>query len=268
MVKRELFDFNIGQIANSGQCFRINETGTNEFSVVAFGKWLQVSQDENMVIFDCDDTEYQAIWRPYFDLDMDYQAFKSAVPKEDVYLQNAIAAGAGIRILRQELWETIVSFIISQQNNIKRIKKCVESLCTQFGAPFTDKHGETQYAFPTAERLAVCTVEEMSLCKLGYRAKYIISAAAQVVSGKVDLQAVLQMDYIAARNELMKLTGVGIKVSECICLYALHHIHAFPIDTHIKQMLDAHYPNGFPMEQYEGFAGVMQQYGFYYELGI
>ena len=98
------------------------------------------------------------------------------------------------------------------------------------------------------------------------RAKYILAAARQAASGEVDLDAVRRMDYAHAKAELMRLSGVGVKVAECICLFALHHIDAFPVDTHIRQMLDEHYPKGFPLQRYKGFAGVMQQYAFYYEL--
>lgn len=104
--------------------------------------------------------------------------------------------------------------------------------------------------------------------RLGYRAKYICAAARQVASGAVDLEAVRHMDYAHAKAELLRLTGVGIKVAECICLFALYHIDAFPVDTHIRQMLGAHYPKGFPLKRYKGFAGVMQQYAFYYELSL
>ena len=109
---------------------------------------------------------------------------------------------------------------------------------------------------------------DLAPVRLGYRAKYICAAARQVASGAVDLEAVRHMDYAHAKAELLRLTGVGIKVAECICLFALHHIDAFPVDTHIRQMLDAHYPKGFPLKRYKGFAGVMQQYAFYYELSL
>lgn len=121
-------------------------------------------------------------------------------------------------------------------------------------------------AFPTAERLAACTADDLAPVRLGYRAKYILAAARQAASGEVDLDAVRRMDYAHAKAELMRLSGVGVKVAECICLFALHHIDAFPVDTHIRQMLDEHYPKGFPLRRYKGFAGVMQQYAFYYEL--
>ena len=266
MTERTIPDFDLDQIARSGQCFRFRPLGERHYALVAGSRYLEVSQQEQTVRFDCPEEEFEAVWRPYFDLDADYGRYKSAVAKRDKYLQSAVAAAGGLRILRQELWETIVCFIISQQNNIARITKCVENLCLLFGETCYNKSKQVYNAFPSAERLAACTADELAPIRLGYRAKYIVAAARQVASGEVDLDAVRRMDYAHAKAELMRLTGVGVKVAECICLFALHHIDAFPIDTHIRQMLDAHYPKGFPLRRYKGFAGVMQQYAFYYEL--
>ena len=266
MTERTIPDFDLDQIARSGQCFRFRPLGERYYALVAGGRYLEVSQQGQTVRFDCPEEEFEAVWRLYFDLDADYGRYKSAVAKRDKYLQSAVAAGGGLRILRQELWETIVCFIISQQNNIARITKCVENLCLLFGETCYNKSKQVYNAFPSAERLAACTADELAPIRLGYRAKYILAAARQVASGEVDLDAVRRMDYAHAKAELMRLTGVGVKVAECICLFALHHIDAFPIDTHIRQMLDAHYPKGFPLRRYRGFAGVMQQYAFYYEL--
>lgn len=266
MTERSIPDFDLDQIARSGQCFRFRPLGERHYALVAGSRYLEVSQQGQTVRFDCPEDEFEAVWRPYFDLDADYGRYKSAVAKRDKYLQSAVAAAGGLRILRQELWETIVCFIISQQNNIARITKCVENLCLLFGETCYNKSKQVYNAFPSAERLAACTADELASIRLGYRAKYIVAAARQVASGEVDLDAVRRMDYAHAKAELMRLTGVGVKVAECICLFALHHIDAFPIDTHIRQMLDAHYPKGFPLRRYKGFAGVMQQYAFYYEL--
>ena len=266
MTERTIPDFDLDQIARSGQCFRFRPLGERHYALVAGGRYLEVSQQGQTVRFDCPEDEFEAVWRPYFDLDADYGRYKNAVAKRDKYLQSAIAAAGGLRILRQELWETIVCFIISQQNNIARITKCVENLCLLFGETCYNKSKQVYNAFPSAERLAACTADELAPIRLGYRAKYIVAAARQVASCEVDLDAVRRMDYAHAKAELMRLTGVGVKVAECICLFALHHIDAFPIDTHIRQMLDAHYPKGFPLRRYKGFAGVMQQYAFYYEL--
>ena len=266
MTERILPDFDIGQIARSGQCFRFRLLDEGRWALAAGGRYLEISQQGQRVTFDCPAEEFETVWRPYFDLDADYGRYKAAVAARDRYLQRAVAAAGGLRILRQELWETIVCFIISQQNNIARITGCVERLCERFGAPCTSRDGKAYFAFPTAARLAACTADDLAPIRLGYRAKYILTAARQVVSGEVDLEAVRQMDYAHAKAALMRLSGVGVKVAECICLFALHHIDAFPVDTHIRQMLDAHYPKGFPLRRYKGFAGVMQQYAFYYEL--
>ena len=266
MTERTIPDFNIDQIARSGQCFRFRPLGEGHYALVAGGRYIEISQQGQTVRFNCSEDEFETIWRPYFDLDADYGRYKRAVAKRDKYLQSAIATGGGLRILRQELWEVIVCFIISQQNNIPRITKCVENMCSLFGETCYNRSEQVYNAFPTAERLAACTAEDLAPVRLGYRAKYILAAARQAASGEVDLDAVRRMDYAHAKAELMRLSGVGVKVAECICLFALHHIDAFPVDTHIRQMLDEHYPKGFPLRRYKGFAGVMQQYAFYYEL--
>lgn len=171
--------------------------------------------------------------------------------------------GFGIRILRQDLWEMIVSFLISQQNNIVRIRRCIDNISRRYGRKLQP---EELYAFPTPEELAEATEEELRECNLGYRAKYVLRAARDVVSGTVSLEKIAGMDYPEAREELLKLYGVGEKVADCICLFALHQLQAFPVDTHIRQALDQHYKKGFPKRRYRGMEGIMQQYIFYFEL--
>ncbi len=173
---------------------------------------------------------------------------------------------AGIRILRQDLWETLITFIISQQNHIPRIKKCVETLCERYGEKYVSRERVSYFAFPSAQRLAQCSEQELFQAGLGYRARYIQKTAQAVASGEIDLQEISRMPYEEAKKTLLQCSGVGKKVADCICLYALHHMDAFPIDTHIQQMLTTHYPGGFPFERYKGYSGVLQQYGFFYEL--
>lgn len=268
MISCRLPDFDIEQIAASGQCFRFRRQGEGRYSLIAGGKWLEIEQNGDTVGFSCGEDEFEAFWRNYFDLNADYGRYKAKVALRDSYLQAAVQTGSGLRILRQDVWETVICFIISQQNNIPRITKCVENLCALFGEPKVNAHGETYYAFPTAERLAQCTPDDLAPVTLGYRAKYICATARQIATGAVELDRIRRMKYADAKAELLRLTGVGVKVAECICLFGLHHIDAFPVDTHIRQMLDAHYPKGFPLSRYKGFAGVMQQYAFYYELQI
>jgi len=261
--------FSIRQIAESGQCFRMNElTGEKAgiVAVVAFGNYLELHQDGNRIFFDCTQAEDDSIWRAYFDLETDYAAVIKGIDTADAYLASAAAFGAGIRILHQELWEMIVSFIISQQNNIKRIRKCIQLLCEKYGEKKTAKNCVVYEAFPTPYALSRASVEELYACNLGYRSRYIHETANAVVRKEIDLESLSALDYEAANKELLKLCGVGKKVADCICLFALHKTEAFPRDTHINKVLATQYPDGFPFEKYGVNSGILQQYLFYYDL--
>lgn len=254
-------NFSIGQICESGQCFRMRPLEDGRFHLIAGGRRLELEQDEEAVVFHCGQQEYEDFWRYYFDLDTDYSAYMDAISEKDRYLRNAAAFGSGIRILNQDLWEMTVSFIISQQNNIKRIRKCIDTVCEHYG---TRRDGF--YEFPTPEQLAAASEDELRSYGLGYRSRYLVGTAKMAAAGEVDLERIKELDYAGAREELLKLPGVGGKVADCICLFGLHHLDAFPVDTHIKQVLEAHYPKGFPKRKYKGFRGVLQQYIFYYDL--
>lgn len=292
MIKTKISDFSIQQISESGQCFRMVQVAESRYALVAFGKYLEVEQVGDEFLFACTREEYDGIWREYFDLDNDYGRYKDKVSEQDIYLSEAVSFGSGIRILHQDVWEMLISFIISQQNHIKRIRKCIETLCERYGEKKyithcldseKNKSGNTDqedndikrcgdvnssayYTFPDVQALAAVSEEELRACNLGYRSRYIVNTARSILWGDVNLDAVKEMDYRRARGELLKLCGVGEKVADCICLFGLHHLDAFPVDTHIRKAMDEHYPAGFPFERYAGYAGVMQQYIFYYDL--
>ena len=304
MVERELEHFKLGQICRSGQCFRMErETGVSGsgakepisggsrytdnvagmsypgslehdcpnpddgiYRILAGYRSLRVEQQGSRFRFSCSEEDMEAFWAGYFDLDRDYGAFMSRINPRDSYLLHAAGAGSGIRILRQDLWEMIVSFLISQQNNIVRIRRCIRNLCETYGERIEDPEGRVYYAFPLPQALAGLEEDALKACNLGYRSRYVVRAARSVVSGELDLGAVGQMPYRKAREELLKLFGVGEKVADCICLFSLHHLEAFPVDTHISQALAAHYKRGFPHRRYKDIQGVLQQYMFYYEV--
>ena len=269
MIKIVTQDLSIRQIAESGQCFRLNRLTEERYALVAHGRYLEVEQRGDELRFFCTQEEYDEIWQQYFDMENDYGRYRSAVAKEDTYLAQAAAFGSGIRILQQDVWEMLISFIISQQNNIKRIRKCIETICERYGEQrtFESETGKgIYYTFPGAEALAQATEEELRACNLGYRSRYIVDTSNSIVNGEVDLDSLRKMGYKQARGELLKLSGVGEKVADCICLFGLHHMDAFPVDTHIRKAVDEHYPSGFPFDRYTGYAGVMQQYIFYYDL--
>lgn len=267
MVTKTIPHFDLAQIWQSGQCFRMTQVDETHFQVIAGDQFLEVEQVQAATYrFFCTDEEFEMFWKGYFDLETDYSGYIEAINPRDRYLLNAAAFGFGIRILRQDLWEMIVSFLISQQNNIVRIRRCIQNICEAYGEERAAPDGTKYHGFPTPEALAVLEDDDLKLCNLGYRSKYVVRAAKSVVSGEIDLDKIRQMNYKKTREELLKLFGVGEKVADCICLFGLHHLQAFPVDTHINQALNAHYKRGFPKRRYHGFQGVMQQYIFYYEL--
>ena len=247
-------DLDLRHIYESGQCFRWEPLGQDTYRIPAFGRTLTVRQTDGVFDFSCGAGEFDALWRSYFDLDTDYAAIKARVAPRDAYLQAAVAYGWGMRILRQDLWEVIVSFIVSQNNNIPRIRKNLRDLCAMQGG-----------AFPTPAALAAAQPETLRALGLGYRAEYLCAAGAHFTQAGA-LDALRAMSDPEAHTALRAVKGVGPKVADCICLFGLHHVDAFPVDTHVKQILSAHYPKGFPFRRYAGCAGILQQYMFYYDL--
>ena len=177
----------------------------------------------------------------------------------------AAAYAGGIRILQQEPWEALCTFILSQNNNIPRIRGLTEKLCASFGEAV-----EGGFAFPRPERLADCTEEELRALGLGYRARYLVRLTAEVeAAGYEDWARRLRAaGSEEAMERLTGLYGVGKKVAQCVCLFGLHQVDAFPVDTHIRRVLEAHYPAGFDLERYKGYGGILQQYLFYYDLAV
>ena len=269
MVKITSSNFSITQICQSGQCFRMNEMeaqGGQRVSLVAHGRYMEILQSGDDICFDCTQEEYDTLWKHYFDMETDYAGIIAGIDADDQYLMSAAAFGKGIRILRQDLWEMIISFIVSQQNNIKRIRRCINLLCERYGEKRVSGNGTVYYDFPTPQALANATLEDLYACNLGYRSRYIHETASYVWQGCIDLDKLYDMDYIGAKDELLKLCGVGTKVADCICLFALHKTDAFPKDTHINKVLAAQYPGGFPFDKYVDCSGILQQYIFYYDL--
>ncbi len=265
-MERIVDHFSLAQICQSGQCFRMNARGENRYALIAGSHYLEVEQQGGKSVFYCEEAEFEDFWTSYFDLETDYVSYMEKISPDDAYLRAAAEFGSGIRILRQDLWEMIVSFLISQQNNIVRIRRCIENICAGYGEKLTNARGEEYHGFPTPQALAELEEDALMACNLGYRSKYVVRAAGSVVRGECDLEALLTLSYPQAREELLKLFGVGGKVADCICLFGLHHLEAFPVDTHIRQALEKHYRQGFPVERYQGCQGVLQQYIFYYEL--
>lgn len=241
-----------------GQAFRWKEE--NGYWIgIAFGKKLKIKEENgDIILFDTSKEDFENIWFDYFDLGRDYGKIISDI-KSDETLKKASSFGNGIRILNQEPFETLCSFIISQNNNIPRIKGIIDRLCKKYGK----KIDENFYSFPDAETLAKLTVEDLNDIRMGFRAKYIIDAAQKISNKEVNLNELFSPDIDSARETLMKIKGVGPKVADCTLLFSLKHFDAFPKDVWIKRAMEILFPNGLP-ECAKNYGGIVQQYIFYY----
>ena len=265
IVRPENFD--IEQIFNCGQCFRFNrvENAPDEFCGVAMGKYIRVSQDSDTVTFhNVTEEEFHDIWHNYFDLNTDYNRISQSF-SDDETLTKAAAFASGIRILRQDKWETLCSFIISQNNNIPRIKGIIDNLSAKYGKHKGFFDGKERFAFPTAEALFNAGVDELFAMKTGFRAKYIYDAAQRVSEGKINLDTIDKLKLDEAVSTLTEIKGVGPKVALCTLLFGFARHNAFPIDVWVKRILEKYYSQNIPSHFKEANAGIAQQYLFYYE---
>ena len=254
-------DFDLAETFNCGQCFRWNQTGETTFTGVAFNHVIDVFKEKNRLVLQGNKVEenFESIWKGYFDLDFDYKKVKLHLSQLDDNLAVACQYAPGIRILHQEPWEALCSFIISQNNNIPRIKGIIERFCELFGEEI--KPGF--FSFPSCETVASLGVNELAKIRCGFRDKYILDAARKVASGVVSFESIKTLPLNEARSELMKIKGVGPKVAECTLLYGFHRLEAFPVDVWMKRALDTFFPGKDPAF-FGSFAGIAQQYIFHY----
>ena len=267
----EADNFDIEQTFDCGQCFRFAKTENGSYSGIAHNRRITLEKRNNgLFISEMSMDEFNETWLNYLCLNMDYNPIKSAIATDDIII-NAIKYASGIRILRQDLWETIISFIISQNNNIPRIKKIIENMCRSFGTCLNDN----DYLFPTLSQLEHVTNQQLKDIGLGYRDEYIIDAVNKIASGTIDLDELKSYDTQKARNVLMSIKGVGGKVADCILLFSLSRYEVCPHDVWIKRIFKERYnlktvneKNGYELAtgKWGKYAGIAQQYLFYYEI--
>ena len=268
-------NFHIGDILECGQCFRFEEIEDMHYMLVAFGKVLYIRQDENAIFFSYKDEmlsviEFEALWTPYFDLMRDYDAIITKISESDDTMQTAVAFAPGIRILQQDPWEMLISFIISANNRIPQIKQVVKNISMRYGAQIDEQN----YAFPTAEKLLQATSEDLRALKTGFRDKYIIDAAQKVAAGALDLNRDTALSTEDLRKSLLNVQGVGEKVAHCILLFGYGRFDTFPVDTWVRKVMQQYYFNGetvnaaqihsLAQERFGELSGFAQQYLFHY----
>lgn len=253
-------DLDLAQTLDCGQSFRWSEQPDGSFKGIAYGKSVSVSlEGEDLYIYNATKADFENIWYDYFDFSLDYGKIREDISKIHPVLSEAAKYAPGIRILRQEPYEALCTFIISQNNNIKRIKGIVQRLCESFG----EEIGENEFAFPTAEKMASLSPDDLAPLRAGFRNRYLIDAAKKVAGGEVDLEKCRTLDYEEARRELTKITGVGVKVADCTLLFGLHRIEAFPIDVWMKRAMEKLFPD-MTAADFGEYAGIAQQYIFHY----
>lgn len=279
-MRKILKCFDPKMIMESGQIFRMYEDVPGVFTVYSADRILVIkrTQEEDCFDLSCTEEEFSGYWEHYLDCGTDYEGLFRRVAgaspdlPEDIFLRNAAEFSKGIRVLNQDLFEMMISFIISQQKRIPDIRRCIEALCTRFGRPTKGLN-----AFPTPEAIAAAGREGVSGMSLGYREPYVYEAAVHYLSDEVIQSGIIRnMTYDNAKSHLKTYLGIGNKVADCICLFALGHRNAFPVDVHIKDILKREYGigdttadreriNGIYSE-YSPYRGIVQQWIFAYEI--
>ena len=276
--------FDVSKVFDCGQCFRFDPVSDTsheaEYAGCAFGKYISVAQDgDTLYVYNTTAEEYEQVWKLFLSLDTDYGEInrKLLSLSEQQALFDAVGASSGIRILRQDSWETLCSFILSQNNNIPRIKGLVASLCKRCGTPvdlsgmdrhIADIHRDRDgnfYSFPTPDKLSELGISGLYDLKTGFRAKYLYDASEKIMSGEVSLPFIDRADTADATEHLMQIKGIGPKVASCVLLFGFGKLDAFPVDVWIKKALKKYFDSSFSPEALGEFAGVAQQYLFYYE---
>ena len=279
-VSKYIKDFNPDRTFDCGQCFRWDKENDGSYTGIAFGKPVNISFNEDepfkgiITIENASEENFEDIWHNYLDLGRDYGEINRELSQKDAIMSDVIKYSEGIRILKQDEWETLISFIISQNSNIPRIKKSIEALAANFGGIAGEYRGRVFHNLPTPEVLASLTVEELEPARLGYRAKYLIETAKAVSEDKNEkLLKNRDMMLEEAYDYLIGLCGVGPKVANCILLFSMGKIESFPIDVWIRRVMSKLYGfeekdmkgmKAFAEETFGQYGGIAQQYLFYY----
>lgn len=243
-------DFDLDETLDCGQAFRWKKTGLGYYGFY-INTPLEIIRGHDYFLFkNTTEEEFLHVWAEYFDLYTDYGELKR-IFSEDETLSKACKFAGGIRLLKQDKWEALCSFIISQNNNIPRIKGIIDRMCNGFGE------------FPTPLAISRLEVSDLDFLRAGFRGKYILDGAKRIASGEIDLELISKMELPEARKKLQTIVGVGPKVAECALLYGMYRVEAFPMDVWIKRVMEKYYKNGIPNDIIP-YAGIAQQFLFHY----
>ncbi|MGN0378483.1 MAG: DNA-3-methyladenine glycosylase family protein [Butyrivibrio sp.] len=261
-------DFLLSQTLECGQCFHFIKNNEEDYLISAMGRCLHVSQEgDRLTFYDTEPKEYEGVWKHYFDLDRDYGKIKEALLEKDDTLKPAIDDMWGVRILNQDFFETLISFIISQNQQIPRIKQIVARISCNYGKKYSDDI----YGFPDADEILAAGEAGIKECKAGFRAPYIIDACNKYKDKTIQEERLRTEDYTGCISELKLIKGVGDKVANCVALFSLERRNAFPVDVWIKRIMENIYfgkETSIPAiqelaaEKFGEYGGYAQQYLF------
>lgn len=280
VILRGVKSFDPRHIFDCGQCFRWNKADSGNYIGVAFNRVLEVEKaGDDVILRNCTEADFNNIWLKYFDLNRSYGEIKSVL-SEDPTLREAVEFGQGIRLLQQEPFEMLISFIISSNNRIPMIKRCIDNISKSFGNKIMYK-GQEYYSFPTIEELSSATVEELKACGAGFRDKYIFETTKAVFDLKetMELKSITSLNDDGCHQRLQDFSGVGPKVADCIMLFSMNKYSAFPVDVWVKRAMQHFYCaadlslkkiRDFGRDKFGELSGFAQQYLFFYarETGI
>lgn len=262
-------DINLNDTITCGQCFRFYKMDDDSFTMILSDRVINIRQDNDILIVESNNEDkLEEVILEYFDLNNDYNKINEEILKEDKTLENSIKSSKGFKILNQNPFEMLISYIISQNNNVKRIMKSVELLSIKYGEKVTFKNND-YYLFPSYDNLKSISIEDIKDIGVGFRDTYIINALNLINNGTIDLNKINDMDTTDALNYLMLIKGVGPKVASCILLFAYKKYDVFPVDTWVIQAMNELYPSvkssqkeiiKFAKEKYGKYSGIALQY--------
>ncbi len=282
LIIEDLPDFDIEDILECGQCFHFSRLSEKEYEILAFGKYLHIKQENDVsykhngnriILYNTSPADYELIWKKYFDIDRDYNSIKNNIIAIDDRLTRAVNEKQGIRILNQDFFETLISFIISQNKQIPHIKQIVHTISERYGECIELDDGRCVYTFPDVDKLYQVSEDELRECKVGFRAPYIRNAVEMVYNGEISEELLASMSVDEARKKLMTIKGVGEKVANCVLLFGLGFKDVFPVDVWMKRIMEYMYfekdtkkeiIESFAMDKFGEYAGYAQQYLFFY----
>ena len=274
-IKLKIENLNMTQTFECGQCFRWNRTGKDTYIGVVGNQVIEMYNMDGVHFLNLSKDVKSDDWFMYFDEKRDYKKIISDLSKDEI-MNKAINYASGIRILNQDEWETLISFIISSNNNIPRIKKIIEGFCRSFGNRISYKNNE-YYSFPSPKDLQGVTLDDLSEIRCGYRSKFVLDAIEKVNNGVIDLYNLKFLSTSEAREQLLKIKGVGSKVADCVLLFSMEKTECYPMDVWIKRVTEKFYLSKdskekeikeFAYNYWGEYAGFAQQYLFHYARNI